>query len=160
MWPFFKLERHMIVIRPARPEEASMLTALCLRSKAIWGYSEQFMFSCRAELTLTGESIASSHVAVAEVDGLVMGLVELKIFEMTAELDKLFVEPGSLRSGLGRSLFAWAKDRAKQLGARVLVIHSDPGAAEFYRRLGASDNGAVASGSIPGRVLPRLTVHL
>jgi GNAT superfamily N-acetyltransferase len=132
-----------------------MLTALCLRSKAVWGYSEQFMCSCRAELTLTGESIASSHFAVAEVDGLVMRIVELRISHMTAELEKLFVEPGSLRSGVGHSLFTWAKDRAKQIGASRLVIHSDPGAADFYRRLGASDNGTVSSGSIPGRVIPR-----
>jgi hypothetical protein len=42
----------MISLRPARPEEATLLTGLCLRSKAVWGYSDEFMRACRSKLTL------------------------------------------------------------------------------------------------------------
>jgi len=42
----------------------------------------------------------------------------------------------------------------------VLVIDADPDAADFYRRMGAVDAGSVASGSISGRVIPRLTIEL
>jgi hypothetical protein len=31
------------MIRPARHDEASLLTDLAFRSKAYWGYSEEFM---------------------------------------------------------------------------------------------------------------------
>jgi hypothetical protein len=39
------------VVRRALPSEATVLTALARRSKAHWGYSEEFMRSCENELT-------------------------------------------------------------------------------------------------------------
>lgn len=39
---------------------------------------------------------------------------------------------------------------------RQLTVDADPDAAPFYRRMGARDDGQAASGSIPGRLLPRL----
>jgi GNAT superfamily N-acetyltransferase len=150
----------MISIRPAWPEEASFLTELCLRSKAVWGYDEAFMAACRGELTLTPEMITTGEVAVAEIEGQVVGMVQLDLGRVVGELSKLFVEPTCLKSGTGRALFDWAKDRARQLGATMLVIDADPGAADFYRHLGALDAGIVPSGSIPGRYIPRLELQL
>nr|WP_211354784.1 hypothetical protein [Stackebrandtia albiflava] len=37
---------------------------------------------------------------------------------------------------------------------------ADPGAEPFYRRMGAVRIGEAPSGSVPGRVLPRMTVRL
>jgi hypothetical protein len=34
-------------IRSANPDEADFLTELALRSKAVWGYSQDFLDSCR-----------------------------------------------------------------------------------------------------------------
>jgi hypothetical protein len=42
------------------------------------------------------------------------------------------------------------------MGADRMVIEADPDAAPFYRRIGAKDCGLVPSGSIPGRMLPKL----
>jgi GNAT superfamily N-acetyltransferase len=77
-----------------------------------------------------------------------------------AYLEKLFIEPTALKGGAGRELFAWAQATAKREGARTLVIEADPGAAEFYRRMGASDDGMAPSSSIPGRTIPRLKLCL
>jgi len=41
-----------------------------------------------------------------------------------------------------------------------MVIESDPGAAPFYRRMGAVDDGVATSASIPGRTIPRLKLTL
>jgi predicted N-acetyltransferase YhbS len=150
----------MMSLRPACPEEASLLTELCLRSKAVWGYTDEFMFACRSEMTLTAESITSSHVKVAEINERLVGMAQLEIRERVAELAKLFVEPDVLRSGVGRALFTWAKTAARQFDATVLIVDADPNAAGFYRRLGATDDCFVPSGSIPGRVIPRLRVPL
>jgi GNAT superfamily N-acetyltransferase len=151
----------MIVLRPARPDEAASLTKLCLRSKAVWGYDRDFMAACRAELTLTPEAISASCVEVAETDdGRILGLAQLSIHGTVAELDKLFVDPGNLRSGAGSALFTWATAEASRRGASLLMIDADPDAAAFYRRMGAADAGSVPSGSIPGRVIPRLRVEL
>ncbi|MCK1512623.1 GNAT family N-acetyltransferase [Bradyrhizobium sp. 190] len=150
----------MLALRPARPEEGPALTELCLRSKAVWGYDDAFMQACRRELTLTPAAIMASQVQVAEFDGRLAGMAEVKSSGDTAQLEKLFVEPAMLRTGTGRKLLDWAKATARAAGATALVIEADPDAAEFYRRMGAVDAGLVPSGSIPGRFIPRLNLPL
>jgi GNAT superfamily N-acetyltransferase len=150
----------MLIVRPARPEEAAALTDVCLRSKAVWGYDAAFLDACRAELTLTPRMIETSDVMVADRDGAVAGVGQIEVSGEVGELTRLFVEPSSLGAGVGRVLFEWARTAATAAGARLLVIESDPGAADFYRRMGASDAGDVASGSIPGRKIPRLVLAL
>ena len=150
----------MLALRPARPEEGAELTELCLRSKAVWGYDDAFMAACRKELTLTPASIRASQVQVAELDGRLAGVAEVKSAGRTAQLEKLFVEPAMLRTGTGRKLLDWAIATTRAAGATALVIEADPDAAEFYRRMGAVDDGLVPSGSIPGRLIPRLNLPL
>jgi hypothetical protein len=41
-------------------------------------------------------------------------------------------------------------------GAHRLSVEADPGAAPFYRRMGAQDVGLAPSRSITGRMLPKL----
>jgi hypothetical protein len=53
-----------------------------------------------------------------------------------------------------------AIDEARRLGAHLLIIESDPGAAQFYEAMGAQRAGTAPSGSISGRELPRLVVRL
>ncbi len=146
----------MLTLRPARIEEAHELTELCLRAKAVWGYDVRFMAAVRAELTMTPDKIAASDVEVAELDGTIAGVARLTFANREAELAALFVEPARQRSGIGRRLFDWAVDTCRERGATRMAIDADPGAAPFYRRMGARDAGVVPSGSIAGRMLPRL----
>lgn len=150
----------MLILRSARADELDALTDLCLRSKAVWGYDRAFMEACRDELTLTQEDLRETKLQVAERDGAIVGVAQVSADGATAYLEKLFVDPGQLRGGAGRTLFAWAKTAATECGATHLVIEADPDAAPFYRRMGARDDGVAPSGSIPGRFLPRLTVNL
>ena len=150
----------MISLRPARPDEAAFLTELCLRSKAVWGYDEKFIAACRSEMAITPETVTNSCIVVAEIDGRVVGVTQLSVRHSVAELDKLFIEPGSVRSGAGRALLSWAKAKASKFGAVALMVDSDPYAASFYRYCGAVDVGLAPSGSIPGRFLPRLRFPL
>jgi len=73
---------------------------------------------------------------------------------------ELFVEPAGLRNGIGRLLFDWTCDVSRDMGATELTIEADPYAAPIYRRMGARDDGFASSGSIPGRVLPKLVLNL
>lgn len=149
-----------LVLRPARVEELDQLSDLCLRSKAVWGYDDAFLAACRAELTIRPAELSATKVQVAERDGRILGVAQVSVAHDTAHLERLFVDPASLRSGAGRELFAWARAEAQSAGACTLVIESDPGAAGFYRRMGASDDGVVPSGSIAGRTIPRLKLSL
>jgi GNAT superfamily N-acetyltransferase len=150
----------MFRLRTPRCSEAAILTELCIRSKAVWGYDEEFMLACRSELTLTASIMQLSSLKVAEVDGHLIGVAQVTVQGELAELNKLFVEPTHLRSGAGKALFEWATSVARDAGAAIMVIDADPDAAGFYRRMGAVDKGTAASGSIPGRLLPRLEMRL
>ncbi len=147
-------------IRKPKVKELPALSELCLRSKAVWGYDQTFMDACRQELTLRREELQTTHLAVADSGGNVAGLVQVSVNDDQAELLKLFVEPASLRSGIGRQLFKWAIEQAKLAGATRLIIEADPDAVPFYCRMGAYDIGLAPSGSIPGRQLPKLAFDL
>ena len=149
----------MIRLRDVRPDQLPDLSDLCLRSKAVWGYDDAFMTACRSELTLRSDELRSTHLQVAQRDTGVVGLAQVKIIGVDAELLKLFVEPAELKSGVGRLLFEWATARARDLGAIKMVIEADPGAAPFYERMGAREVGFTASPSIAGRMLPRLQME-
>lgn len=148
-----------VELRQARVEELPALSALCLRSKGHWGYDAAFLAACREELTVT-QAMLGPHLVVAEAAGTAVGLARIAVEDGTADLELLYIEPDRIGSGLGRRLFDWAVAAARSAGATDMVIEADPQAAPFYRRMGARDAGTAPSGSIPGRVLPRLTLTL
>lgn len=143
--------RLALIIRTPSADELPALSDLCFRSKAVRGYDDAFMNACRAELSFGPRDLELTHVAVAEQDGRPAGVVQVGIDGGNAQLLKLFVEPEGLRKGTGKALLNWASRTARRMGARQMVIESDPDAAPFYRRMGARDTGTAPSGSIPGR---------
>ena len=149
-----------LTIRPPTIDELAGLSDLCFRSKAVWGYDEEFMEACRGELSFEPRNLELTPIAVAEHDGKAIGVAQLRFVDDQADLLKLFVEPNVLRSGTGKALLAWATDVAKKLGAKRLTIEADPDAAPFYRSMGAYDVGQAPSGSVPGRMLPKLAMNL
>jgi GNAT superfamily N-acetyltransferase len=149
-----------LLIRAPVAEELPALSELCLRSKAVWGYDATFMAACRAELTFDPRDLYSSRIAVAAQGDSVLGVAQVRMAGRDADLQKLFVEPAALRGGVGRALFAWATGAAREMGAARMTIEADPDAAPFYRRLGARDIGLAPSGSIAGRMLPKLALDL
>ena len=150
----------MIQLRDVLQNELSSLDELCLRSKAVWGYDDAFMTACRDELTLHPDELRTTHLQIAECDGAIVGLAQVRVTGQEADLMKLFVEPAQLGSGVGRLLFGWATAKARRLGAVRMIIEADPGAAAFYERMGARHAGFAPSQSIAGRMLPRLLVEL
>ena len=141
-------------------DELPKLADLCFRSKASWGYDEKFMQACRDELSFVANDFDATRIAVAEHRNNVTGVAQIKVGETGADLLKLFVEPTLLRNGIGRRLFRWAGDEARNMGAVRLVIEADPDAAPFYRRMGAHNMGFAPSASIAGRMLPVLVLDL
>jgi hypothetical protein len=54
-------------IRPARGDEAAAITALGLRSKAHWGYDDDFMARCAAELRWDEDDLREGARRAGEV---------------------------------------------------------------------------------------------
>ncbi len=149
----------MIALRPPREDEGAFLTELCLRSKAVHGYDATFIEMCRDELTVH-PGMPGREIAVAESGGTVAGMGEISVDGDAAVLEKVFVEPAFIGTGVGRVLFDWAKARAAWAGAARLSWDADPGAERFYAAMGAVQVGTSPSGSIPGRFLPRMQLGL
>ena len=152
-----------IIIREAKTSDAETLTSIALSSKAHWGYSEEFMDSCRAELTVTGDRISSDRYTYfgAELDGELVGFYGIEWDgNDKAELEALFVEPSMIGRGIGRKLVEHSKAKAGKLGVAELLIQGDPHAEKFYMAAGAELIGQKESGSIPGRMLPLFMIRL
>ncbi len=145
------------VTRQAVPSEAAALTALARRSKAYWGYSEEFMRACEEDLTYSPQEFESEDLTfvVGEADGVVGGFYALRrISSFEYELEALFVEPRLIGKGLGRTLVEHGKRMVRSLGGVALIIQGDPHAEDFYRAAGGERIGSRESSSIPNRFLP------
>jgi GNAT superfamily N-acetyltransferase len=89
-----------------------------------------------------------------------VGVARLCFSSAAAELAALFVDPEVQRTGVGRAMFEWATTKCRARRIPTMSVEACPGAAPFYRRMGARDVGSVASRSIPGRLLPKLEIIL
>jgi GNAT superfamily N-acetyltransferase len=87
---------------------------------------------------------------------LILGFFDMRLEDGVAEVYAMFVEPGAKRSGIGRLLWAKLEQEAARLGATAIGVDSDPEAVPFYLAMGTTVVGEAPSGSIPGRLLPRL----
>lgn len=148
-------------IRRAVPAEATCLSELALRSKAVWGYSSEFMAACRDELTLSQDYIETSPTFVVELEAEPVGFYSLeRLSPKEVELGLLFVEPEAIGRGHGRQLIEHAKAEARTAGYVTMVIQGDPNAERFYSAAGGRLVGTRESLSIPGRVLPLFHIDL
>lgn len=149
-----------IVFRDARENETDLLGKIALRSKGHWGYSEDFLGTCRAELTFRPEDLAARRFVVADSAAGVVGFYSIDGQPPSGELGNLWVVPERIGTGLGRQLWQHAVATARMTGYTSLRIEADPNAVGFYKVMGAEEIGEVPSGSIPGRTLPLLTFRL
>ena len=115
------------------------------------------MATCRAELTVTPAYLAKGQTFVYETSGRILGFYGF-IADTATELDFMFVDSECFGSGVGRALFEHALQTAQHEGVVKLLIPSDPGAAGFYRNMGAEPIAETPSESIPGRMLPTFEV--
>lgn len=146
-------------IRPARVSDATRLTAIARTAKAYWGYPVEWLKLWEPELTVTADEIRQRDVYCAEHNDSVVGFYSVSDDAPVAELDHMWIEPGSIGQGIGSKLFAHVLDTAGARGVQSLRIASDPNAEEFYLHRGARRIGTVAS-TPEGRRLPLLEVTI
>ena len=149
-----------IVFRPARGDESALLGEVAIRSKGYWGYGEDFLDACRAELTFRPEDVTTRRIVVAESPAGVLGFYSIDDQPPYGELGNLWVVPESIGTGLGRKLWQHAVAAAGEAGYTSLRIAADPNAVGFYQAMGARQVGEAPSGSVAGRRLPVLLFML
>jgi len=150
-------------LRDAQLSDCPAVSALCLRSKAHWGYSEEFLRQSREDLRLTPERLTAWRVRVASSRAEPNQLVGVSAFSVdatqarpSAELELLFVEPRAIGLGVGGALLDEVLRALQLRGVESLWILSDPFAEAFYLRRGATRAALRESSVVPGRVLPWL----
>ena len=137
----------MIEIRDARPDEAHALESLQRRSSDVWE-------DTREQLAAHPDAIAPPHQAIAEgrvrvavdASGRRLGFsVVLPLEHGRCELDDLFVEPDSMRRGVGRMLVADVAGRVAAAGGRHVDVIANPTALGFYERVGFEVTGQAST---------------
>ncbi|WP_413734588.1 GNAT family N-acetyltransferase [Sodalis sp. RH21] len=147
-------------LRAARIDELAKLTELSLQSKAFWGYDAALMPGCRASRAFHPSDMENSQICVAEGDNALLGVAQLMFDNEIAFLERLFVAPANLKTGIGKALFGWSIKAAHRAGAQRLLIDCDPLSAGFYQRMGAREEGFVESDTVPGQRVPRFKITL
>ncbi len=134
-------------VRPARPGEEDLLTALCVRSKESWGYDAGFMAASHDALVVRSIGALPTFVATvdgadgADGDGAIAGVYQMQ----QDEVSLFFVDPAFMRRGVGRTLWRHLVDGARATGFRSVEILSDPHAEAFYLAMGAVRVGQAPS---------------
>jgi predicted GNAT family N-acyltransferase len=125
----------MIEVRRARgePERSA---ALDLRERVFCG--EQ---GVSLEGDRDGLDAGALHLVAVE-GGAVVGTCRILLDGEEARFQRLCVDPGARRHGLGARLLAEAEREAAAAGARRMHLHAQLGALRLYERAGYHPHGA------------------
>ncbi len=144
-----------IAIRRAIPADAVALSDLALRSKSYWGYDAAFLEGLRSALTVAAEYLVQRPVYLASQGGRLGGFYGFRVVDEEPFLYDFWVDPGFIRTGIGRALWHHAIGIARAHDYVYFLVESDPNAEAFYIRMGARRVGERVS-SDSGRHLPLL----
>ncbi|MEO1193003.1 MAG: GNAT family N-acetyltransferase [Pseudomonadota bacterium] len=155
-----RLLREGALLRPARLGECAALTALSLAAKAVWGYSEAFLQTTRADMEVTPARLAEEAVLLIEAAGRPQALVAIgEEDDETAEITMAFTAPGAQGRGYGALLMQEALSICKAAGCQQVRVVSDPNAEGFYLRQGFTRIGLHQSEYLADRQLPLLEIR-
>jgi GNAT superfamily N-acetyltransferase len=158
------------MIRPAKIQEAEILTKISFDSKGYWGYPKEFYDVWAKELTINSDYITNNDVFVFEKEGNIIGyysIVELKDdIEISGIkiskgfwLEHMFIEPWSIGKGIGTKMFDHLRKRCGFRGINELGILADPNTRKFYEKMGCAYKREYPS-TIKNRTTPYLQLIL
>lgn len=151
----------MILIQPARSEQADQLTQVALAAKAHWGYPERWLEIWKPQLTLSPEYFVEHEGWMAVAKETPIGFYTLEDRNGSAWLENLWVLPEYIGKGVGKTLFLHAVELSRERGYKTLQLESDPNAVGFYEKMGMHKIGERHS-EVDGqpRVLPIMELLL
>ena len=124
---------HVVLIRPAQPDEQTMLESLQRRASLNNPGDRDAILANPDAIALPIEQITAGCVFVAERDGVVAGFAAVVPRpDGGAELDALFVEPHLWKRGIGRRLVDHTAEFARASAASFLHVIGNPHAEGFY----------------------------
>jgi GNAT superfamily N-acetyltransferase len=126
-----------VTLRLAKIAERQALEDLQRRASLAWGDYRAELLAHPDAIVLPAAQVEEGQVVLAEVARSFVGFsAVLPRDDGDVELDGLFVEPSSWRTGIGRMLVADACRRAASEGAGFLHVIANPRAVPFYQACG------------------------
>jgi L-amino acid N-acyltransferase YncA len=149
------------IIKKARTDNVEVLNDIMKRSMAIWNYSDKEIEEASKKLAITTESIDKSICWIGELNGLIKGFfcIEPSKSEKTSEA-KFYIEPGSIREGLGTMLWKQVISELKNKEIKYFKILVDRNAQGFYEKLGAVKVGEQPSEIIEDYMIPIMNYNI
>jgi GNAT superfamily N-acetyltransferase len=129
-----------------------------IRSKAHWGFDDDFMSQFAGVISMSPASVANADVWILEEFGSIIGFYALVPQGDECVLDDLWLLPEHIGGGLGRVMFEHAAQRARELGAAVMKWEAEPFAVGFYTHMGGRVVGEKVSEL--GRTTPIMAYEL
>ncbi len=150
------------IVREAEERDGPLLTDLRRRSKAYWGYSQEWVRRVEGDVVVPCGAARGNKLMFVLLEGeQMLGFYSLIRWDRDVmELDDFFLDVPYIGKGLGQELWKDLVARSRTLGHTVLHIISDPHSEGFYRKQGACRVGEVISKSDPERILPKLRYRL
>ena len=148
-------------VRPARPDEADVLSHIAFSAKAYWGYPENWMQIWKPQLTFSPEYFEERDAWVMDLDDSPIAFYTLEEKNDKAWIENLWVLPEYMGQGIGKQLFFHAVSRSRLKGHLILQLEADPNAVGFYEKMGMYKIGEQKS-DIEGqpRILPIMEIIL
>jgi GNAT superfamily N-acetyltransferase len=148
--------REVSEIRAAEPAEVPALEDLQRRSSLVWEEYREALLAHPDAIEVAPEAVAEEWVRVAVDGGRIVGFCTvMPAGDGVGELDAIFVEPESMRCGIGRRLIDDALARARADGLVRVEVTANPRAEGFYQRVGFSSDEVT-----PTRFGPAIRMHL
>jgi N-acetylglutamate synthase-like GNAT family acetyltransferase len=144
-------------VRLARASERLALEALQARASLANPSDREAILANPDAIDLPQAQIDDCQVYVAEIAGSIQGFAALLPREDgNAELDALFVDPGTWRQGIGRKLIDRCVAVARLQGAAAIHVVGNPHAEGFYRACGFELVGTTTTRFGVGHLMRRL----
>ncbi|GAB4572063.1 MAG: GNAT family N-acetyltransferase [Anaerolineales bacterium] len=150
-----------MMIIPAKPEHAVILTQITIAAKRHWNYPEHWIQSWLPALTISSKYVSENETWMAVIENAPVAYYSLKQDADDLWLDNLWVLPEYMGKGIGKRLFEHAVERSRQRGVTVFKIEADPNAESFYKHMGArrvSEHRSEIDGQ--PRILPVMEIDL
>lgn len=146
------------VFKRSLPEESEKLSAIAVRSKGHWGYSQELLESWRKDLSISSDYIVAHTNRSIWLDKQIIGFFSI-VQSPTPLLDNLWLLPERIGQGIGKQAIREIISCARLLDIPALEIISDPYAEGFYLH-----HGAIRIGEHPSvpqdRMLPKLQLPI
>lgn len=146
----------MQILRPARKDEAQILTEIAIESEAYWGYDAEFMQQFKMHYSVTDDFIENNMTYVLELDKMIIGFFGIINEHEEATLEYLYLKPEYIGMGYGKVMWGHLIEVCKREQIKKLVFVTSPQAKEFYIKMGAVVIDEVESLLRKGRMVPKL----